>query len=82
LVAAEALVRADAHWAVPELLGILDDPFLVNRQFTARGLGKMLDMDFRDHGYRFYMFKKERAEPLLRIRHLLTAESAAANAGT
>ncbi len=30
-VAASALCDADARWALPQLIGMLDDPFLVNR---------------------------------------------------
>jgi hypothetical protein len=74
LVAADALIRREARWATADLLGILDDPYLVNRQFTARSLGKLHGMDFRDHGYRFYMQKQERARPLSKLRKLLTAE--------
>lgn len=70
LVAADALIRADAKWAIGGLLNVLDDPYLVNRQFTARGLGKMYGIDLRDHGYRFYMQEHERAEPLQKIREI------------
>ena len=67
LVAAAALSRADADWASADLLQILDDPYLVNRQFTARGLGRMLGRDVREFGYRFYMQKGERSAPLERL---------------
>jgi hypothetical protein len=68
LVAADSLTKAKATWAFDEILEALDDPFLINRQFGARGLEKMTGVDARDFGYRFYMLKKERAEPLKKLR--------------
>ena len=68
LVGSDSLTRAKANWALPELIGMLDDDHLINRQFTARGLEKMLGKNLRDLGYRFYMFEEEREEPLRRIR--------------
>jgi hypothetical protein len=71
LVAADALTRAGAKWALDDVVGLLDDPYLLNRQFTARGVERMLGIDLRDHGYRFYMFKDERDGPLQRVRKAL-----------
>ena len=47
---------------------MLDDPFLLNRQFTQQGLEDMLSVNLRDFGYRFYMTAAERKEPIGRIR--------------
>ena len=74
LVGSDALTRADAKWAIDDIINVLDDPYLINRQFTARGLQKMLGVDVRDFGYQFYMFKAERAEPLTRIRESMVTE--------
>ncbi len=68
LVAAAALCDADARWALPQLIDMLDDPFLLNRQFTQQGLEDMLGVNLRDFGYRFYMTAAERKEPIGRIR--------------
>lgn len=71
LVAADALTHQNAHWAIDHVIKALDDPYLINRQFAARGLEKMTGIDARDHGYRFYMFKEERAGPLAKLRKAL-----------
>ncbi|HSR50225.1 MAG TPA: multiheme c-type cytochrome [Acidobacteriota bacterium] len=68
LVASDVLTRAKARWALPHLIEMLDDPFLINRQFTQRGLERMLDVELEDFGYRFYQFESERREPLKKIR--------------
>ena len=53
LVAVEAIARAKDFQALPQLLGALDDPYLVNRQFAYKGLQEMLQVRLRDFGYRF-----------------------------
>jgi hypothetical protein len=53
---------------------MLDDPFLLNRQFTQMGLENMLSINLRDLGYRFYQTKKERAETIPGIRDALLEE--------
>lgn len=68
LVGADALRRTGAGWALPELIGVLDDPFLINRQFTRRWLDQMLEVRLQDFGYRFYMTPQERRGPIARIR--------------
>ncbi len=71
LTGSDALTRANAHWALDAILNMLDDEYLINRQFTARGLKSMLGIDVRDYGYQFYMFADQRAEPLEAIRQAL-----------
>ncbi|MDG2125618.1 MAG: hypothetical protein P8J87_18085, partial [Verrucomicrobiales bacterium] len=71
LVGADALTRQGATWATAEIIDLLDDPYLVNRQFAAKGLEKLTGVDARDYGYRFYHFEKERAEPLRKLREVL-----------
>jgi HEAT repeat protein len=68
LVAADALARTRDRRAVPDLLGALDDPFLLNRQFAARGLEQMLGVRPADTGYRFFMTRDERKRPLAALR--------------
>jgi hypothetical protein len=71
LVAADALTRAGDKKALPQLLGALDDPYLLNRQFAARGLEEMLGVRLSDYGYRFYMTAAERRGPLAELRRRL-----------
>ncbi len=71
LVAEEALAKAKAHWALPELIAALDDAYLINRRFTQTRLDEMLGLDLRTFGYRFYQTKAEREEPLKKIRAAL-----------
>ena len=71
LVAADALARAKAHWALPELIQALDDPFVLNRQFARIGLEKMLMLKLSQFGYEFYQTPEERVGPLQRLREQL-----------
>jgi hypothetical protein len=68
LVAADALTRARDFRALPQLLDALDDPYLLNRQFTAKGLEEMLGLRLADFGYRFFMSQDERRRPLGDLR--------------
>jgi hypothetical protein len=71
LVAADALARAGGPAAVPHLLGALDDPYLLNRQFAAKDLEGVLGVRLAEFGYRFYMTEPERRGPLDRLRREL-----------
>jgi predicted CXXCH cytochrome family protein len=83
LIGADAACRANDRALLPDLLNVLDDPFLLNRQFTARRLEAMLGIRLEDEGYRFYMSREERAEPLQRLRQkLLPAATPAAEPST
>ena len=68
LVATDALTKAKSEWALESIIEILDDEFLLNRQFAQKGIEDMLDVRLIDWGYRFYMTKAERVEPLNRLR--------------
>lgn len=68
LVAADSLTRADARWALPDLIRALDDPYLLNRQFARIGLERMLGLTLGDFGYQFYQTRAERAAPLRKLR--------------
>ena len=71
LVAADSIATRRAFWALPELVELLDDEFLLNRQFTQAGIEDMLGIRLEDYGYRFYMSRNERRQPLTRIREAL-----------
>ncbi len=68
LVAVEALVRNRDGKAISQILDALDDPYLVNRQFAFKGVQKMLNLRPGDFGYRFYMTRDERRQPLADLR--------------
>lgn len=69
LAAGEALIRERKTWAIPALIDQLEsDSFLINRQFTQRGLDKWLDVDTKGLGYRFYMTPDERKTGVAMIR--------------
>lgn len=75
LVAADALCRANAKWATPELVNMLDDQFVLNRQFTRMGLESMLHVKLKDYGYEFYMQGDERRKPIEKVRAVLLRKS-------
>jgi predicted CXXCH cytochrome family protein len=68
LVAADALTRNGDRRALPQLFDALDDPYLVNRQFAAMGVQRMLKLRLADFGYRFHLTRDERRQPLARLR--------------
>ncbi|MCA9204439.1 MAG: hypothetical protein KDA59_15405, partial [Planctomycetales bacterium] len=61
LVTAQAVADQQATWALPALLQMLDDPYLLNRQFAQvsveRLIGAQLDKRF---GYWYYMTEQQR----------------------
>ncbi|MCA8996246.1 MAG: hypothetical protein KDA80_04655 [Planctomycetaceae bacterium] len=75
LIASGAATRTGAIWALPELIRLLNDPYLINRQLTQRGVEEMLDVNLRDFGYRFYLSEEERRAPLEKIRHALIEQA-------
>ena len=68
MVAAWMLSEAKATWALPELIGALDDGLLLNRQFAQVGFEKMMNVRLEEFGYRFTLSEKEREQPLARLR--------------
>jgi predicted CXXCH cytochrome family protein len=68
LVGIEALTRGRHYESLARLLDMLDDPYLINRQFAYKGIQQMLDVRLADHGYRFYMTPAERRQPLADLR--------------
>ena len=67
-MAAEAALKANARWALPEVMNLLDDRFLINRRFAQYRLEELVGKDLRQSGYHFYELKEERAEPLKKLR--------------
>src|SRR5262249_40492409 len=64
LVAVEALARAQAPPALPQLIAALADPDLINPHLAYNGRHEVLGLRLRDFGYRYYMSKEQRAKPL------------------
>ena len=81
LIGADALTRTGSRWALPQLIDVLDDPFLMNRQFGRIGLESMLGVKLSDFGYQFYMTADERRGPLQKIRAALLELNAPPAAG-
>src|SRR5262249_30902570 len=75
LVAADALTRKGDKQALPQLFDALDDPYLVNRQFAAMGVQRMLNLRLADFGYRFYLMRDERRQPQARLREKMSSVS-------
>ena len=71
LVGADAVLRRRAGWSLGLLVGRLDDEFLINRQFAARGIEELLGVDLQELGYRFHGSKIERQPGLQRVREVL-----------
>ena len=82
LVAADALCRTKAHFALDALVNALDDPYLLNRQFAQRGLERMMQVDLDEYGYRFYMTPVERQAPVDRVRQSLVPGPPTENDGS
>lgn len=77
-VAVDALFRNRSRWeqdtaTEDALIGALDDPYLINRQFARRGFEQMLDIRLADHGYRFYMTPNERQQKMADVRKAIHA---------
>ena len=69
LVAASAAAGQGAKWAIPELVSLLDDEYLMNRQFSQLALEKLLEKKLNEEfGYWYYHTKDERRDPIERIR--------------
>ena len=76
LVAAEAAAQADSKWLLPDIIQMLDDPYLLNRQFAQKSVEALTSTDLaEEHGYWYYKTKSERKELLDRIRESLLNNS-------
>lgn len=77
LAATDAISRSNNPAGLSELIDVLDDPFLLNRQFARISLEKRFEVRLEDFGYQFYMMPQERKEPISRIRQELLNRVAA-----
>jgi predicted CXXCH cytochrome family protein len=71
LVGAWTMALSKRDWALPHAIDMLDDPYLLCRQFTQRALEDAYGKDLRDFGYRFYLRPDERKEPIDAVREYL-----------
>jgi predicted CXXCH cytochrome family protein len=74
LVAAAAYGRQKSPDILPELLGILDDPYLLNRQFGQLAVEAICGQPLEKWNYRFTQSPEERAAVLPRLRAALAPE--------
>ncbi|QDT49019.1 Doubled CXXCH motif (Paired_CXXCH_1) [Symmachiella dynata] len=76
LIGVDALTKANAQWALTDLINALDDPYLINRQFAQQGLETMLDIDLDTLNYKYYQLGREsRKASLDRIRRSLLPQT-------
>ncbi len=71
LIGAASVIRGKNKHLCSELIDMLDDPFLINRQFTQRGVEEMKGIRLEKYGYHFFMSPHERADALVKIRDAL-----------
>ena len=64
MVGADVLLKAKAEWALIDLLEMLDDPYMEIRQFTVQRLRDYFEINPDDYGYKLYMTKQERQQPV------------------
>jgi hypothetical protein len=74
LVSTRALRDRDDNFGLAELVRVLDDPYLLNRQFALICLEQKRGVSLQEYGYRFYMTAAERRGPLRKIRAALLSE--------
>jgi len=74
LIGADALLRQRAGWSLELLVSSLDDEFLINRQFAARGIEELLGLQLEELGYRFHGSRTGRQPALARLREVLLGE--------
>lgn len=71
LAAMEALAKSDAFWAAPELVEMLKDAHIMNRQLAQKNLDEMLGVTLKDKGFQFYLEPPERSAAVARLREEL-----------
>ncbi len=77
LAAAEALLKAKVTSALPDLIGLLDtEDYLINRQFTQKGIEEMLGIRLDQHGYQFYMMGAERTKAVASLKEFVLKKAA------
>lgn len=71
LAATDAMRRSQDRTALTAWLNVLDDPYLLNRQFARVSVEDRFQIRLEDFGYRFYLTPDERRQPIERIRQHL-----------
>jgi predicted CXXCH cytochrome family protein len=72
LVTSAAFAREGAKWGLPNLVPLLDDPILTNRQFAQQSIERLTNQDLnKEYGYWFYMTPEERKPLIDRIKQSL-----------
>ena len=74
LVGSDVLLKAKATWALPELIDVLNDPYMEVRQFTVQRLIDYFYINPEDYGYQLYMLEDERHGPLEKMRAALLSK--------
>lgn len=68
LVTVEAFAVQNAKWGLPNVIGLLDDPYLLNRQFAQTAVESLTGRELKEFNYWFYMTKEERASAIEHIK--------------
>ncbi|GAB5402668.1 MAG: hypothetical protein Aurels2KO_08990 [Aureliella sp.] len=69
LVAAEAFARQQARWGLAAVITLLDDPYLLNRQFAQTSVESIADVDLNKRfGYWYFMTPQQRKPIIAKIR--------------
>lgn len=72
LVAAEAFARQQAQWGLAELVGMLNDPYLLNRQFAQKAVELLTQRKLdAEVGYWYYQAPSEREPRIAMLRKQL-----------
>jgi predicted CXXCH cytochrome family protein len=71
LVTAAAYARRKKADILPELLGILDDPYLLNRQFGQMAVEELCGQSLAKWGYQFTLSPEERRTVLHQVQAVL-----------
>ena len=74
LVGSDVLLKGKATWALPELIDVLNDPYMEVRQFTVQRLIDYFYINPEDYGYQLYMLEDERHGPLEKMRAALLSK--------
>ena len=69
LAALAAFARQQARWGIPAVAALLDDPYLINRQFAQISLERLTGQNLDETiGYWYYMTPAERLPRLQQLR--------------
>ncbi len=80
IAAVAAFARQKATWGTTALVPLLDDPYLLNRQFTQVSLESLLGRSLSETtGYRYYESETRRAEAIKKLKALLAEPKPSAN---